>query len=57
MTATGMGVKFDCWLPDVSGGVVFSTIQQRTSHDIGCDVTLAQIARRSGSNCKVSEQV
>ena len=48
-------VKFAYWVPNVSGGLVISKIEQRTSHDIGYNVKLAQIAERSGFDYALSQ--
>ena len=37
-------VNFAYWVPNVSGGLVISDIEQRTSRDIGCNIKLAQLA-------------
>lgn len=41
-------VKFAYWVPNVSGGLVISDIEQRTSWDIDYNRKLAQIAETSG---------
>lgn len=41
-------IKFAYWVPNVSGGLVVSKIEQRTSWDIDYNRKLAQIAERSG---------
>jgi FMNH2-dependent dimethyl sulfone monooxygenase len=41
-------IRFAYWVPNVSGGLVISDIEQRTSWDIGYNRKLAQIAERSG---------
>lgn len=41
-------LKFAYWVPNVSGGLVISKIEQRTSWDIDYNRKLAQIAEQSG---------
>jgi FMNH2-dependent dimethyl sulfone monooxygenase len=41
-------VKFAYWVPNVSGGLVISDIEQRTSWDIGYNIKLAQLAEAAG---------
>ncbi|UOA08137.1 dimethylsulfone monooxygenase SfnG [Methylobacter sp. S3L5C] len=41
-------LKFAYWVPNVSGGLVVSDIEQRTSWDIDYNRKLAQIAEKSG---------
>ena len=41
-------LKFAYWVPNVSGGLVVSTIEQRTSHDPAYNVAVAQAAERVG---------
>jgi len=41
-------VKFAYWVPNVSGGLVISDIEQRTSWDIGYNRKLAQMAEAAG---------
>lgn len=41
-------VKFAYWVPNVSGGLVVSNIEQRTSWDADYNRKLAQIAEKSG---------
>ncbi|ACL59861.1 dimethylsulfone monooxygenase SfnG [Methylobacterium nodulans] len=41
-------IKFAYWVPNVSGGLVISNIEQRTSWDIEYNRKLAQIAEASG---------
>ena len=42
-------------MPNVSGGLVISKIEQRTSHDIDYNRKLAQIAERSGIDYALSQ--
>ncbi|MCX8253005.1 putative sulfonate monooxygenase (MsuD) [Beijerinckiaceae bacterium RH AL1] len=48
-------VKFAYWVPNVSGGLVISKIEQRTSWDIDYNRKLAQIAERSGFDYALSQ--
>ena len=41
-------IKFAYWVPNVSGGLVISSIEQRTSWEIDYNRKLAQIAERVG---------
>ena len=41
-------IKFAYWMPNVSGGLVISKIEQRTSWDIDYNRRLAQIAEQAG---------
>ena len=41
-------VKFAYWVPNVSGGLVVSTIEQRTHWGIDYNRTLAQLAEQAG---------
>ena len=41
-------IKFAYWVPNVSGGLVISNIEQRTGWDIDYNRKLAQIAEASG---------
>jgi len=41
-------LKFAYWVPNVSGGLVVSTIEQRTSHDPAYNVEVAKAAERVG---------
>ena len=41
-------LKFAYWVPNVSGGLVVSTIEQRTSWDFDYNKKLARIAENSG---------
>ena len=46
--ATPDSLRFAYWVPNVSGGLVTSTIDQRTSYDAEYNRELARIAERSG---------
>jgi FMNH2-dependent dimethyl sulfone monooxygenase len=48
-------VKFAYWVPNVSGGLVISNIEQRTDWSIDYNRTLAQIAERSGFEYALSQ--
>jgi dimethylsulfone monooxygenase len=48
-------VKFAYWVPNVSGGLVISKIEQRTSWTLDYNVKLAQIAERSGFDYALSQ--
>lgn len=48
-------LKFAYWVPNVSGGLVISTIEQRTSWDIDYNRKLAQIAENNGFDYALSQ--
>ncbi|WP_411870062.1 dimethylsulfone monooxygenase SfnG [Vulcanococcus limneticus] len=48
-------IRFAYWVPNVSGGLVISTIEQRTSWDIDYNIKLAQIAEKSGFDYALSQ--
>jgi FMNH2-dependent dimethyl sulfone monooxygenase len=48
-------VKFAYWVPNVSGGLVISNIEQRTSWDIDYNRKLAQIAEANGFEYALSQ--
>lgn len=48
-------VKFAYWVPNVSGGLVISNIEQRTSWDIDYNRKLAQIAEAAGFDYALSQ--
>ena len=48
-------LKFAYWVPNVSGGLVISSIEQRTSWDIDYNRQLAQIAEASGFESALSQ--
>ena len=48
-------VKFAYWVPNVSGGLVISNIEQRTGWDIDYNRKLAQIAEASGFEYALSQ--
>lgn len=48
-------LKFAYWVPNVSGGLVISKIEQRTGWDIGYNRRLAQIAEENGFDYALSQ--
>lgn len=48
-------IKFAYWVPNVSGGLVVSNIEQRTSWDIDYNRKLAQIAENAGFDYALSQ--
>jgi len=48
-------IKFAYWVPNVSGGLVISKIEQRTSWDIDYNRKLAQIAEKAGFEYALSQ--
>ena len=48
-------IKFAYWVPNVSGGLVVSKIEQRTSWDIDYNRKLAQIAEKAGFEYALSQ--
>ena len=48
MSTPSTPIKFAYWVPNVSGGLVISNIEQRTSWDIDYNRKLAKIAEASG---------
>jgi FMNH2-dependent dimethyl sulfone monooxygenase len=48
-------IRFAYWVPNVSGGLVVSNIEQRTSWDVDYNRKLAQIAERSGFDYALSQ--
>lgn len=48
-------IKFAYWVPNVSGGLVVSKIEQRTSWDIDYNRKLAQIAEHAGFEYALSQ--
>lgn len=55
MTQSIPSVKFAYWVPNVSGGLVVSKIEQRTSWDIDYNRRLAQIAENAGFEYALSQ--
>src|SRR4029077_15658347 len=52
---TEENIRSPNWVPNVSGGLVVSKIEQRTSWDIDYNRTLAQIAERNGFDYALSQ--
>jgi FMNH2-dependent dimethyl sulfone monooxygenase len=48
-------IKFAYWVPNVSGGLVISSIEQRTSWTIDYNIKLAQIAEQAGFDYALSQ--
>lgn len=48
-------LRFAYWVPNVSGGLVVSTIEQRTSWDLDSNITLARTAERVGFEYALSQ--
>jgi FMNH2-dependent dimethyl sulfone monooxygenase len=48
-------IKFAYWVPNVSGGLVISSIEQRTSWTLDYNIKLAQIAERAGFDYALSQ--
>jgi len=48
-------IKFAYWVPNVSGGLVISKVEQRTGWDIDYNRRLAQIAEESGFDYALSQ--
>ncbi|WP_410211600.1 dimethylsulfone monooxygenase SfnG [Aquirhabdus sp.] len=48
-------IKFAYWVPNVSGGLVVSKIEQRTSWDIDYNIKLAQLAEENGFEYALSQ--
>ncbi|MER9971491.1 dimethylsulfone monooxygenase SfnG [Mesorhizobium sp. M0060] len=55
MTSNSDNVKFAYWVPNVSGGLVISNIEQRTGWDIDYNRKLAQIAEANGFDYALSQ--
>ncbi|OPY94442.1 dimethyl sulfone monooxygenase SfnG [Bradyrhizobium sacchari] len=55
MSVNNEPVKFAYWVPNVSGGLVISSIEQRTSWDIDYNRKLAQIAEKAGFDYALSQ--
>ncbi|MBS0367673.1 MAG: dimethyl sulfone monooxygenase SfnG [Proteobacteria bacterium] len=55
MSQSNTPVKFAYWVPNVSGGLVVSKIEQRTSWDIDYNRRLAQIAEDAGFEYALSQ--
>jgi FMNH2-dependent dimethyl sulfone monooxygenase len=48
-------LKFAYWVPNVSGGLVISNIEQRTSWDFDYNIKLARIAEQAGFDYALSQ--
>ncbi|MCS5690805.1 dimethyl sulfone monooxygenase SfnG [Cyanobium sp. FGCU-6] len=48
-------IRFAYWVPNVSGGLVISNIEQRTSWDFDYNIKLAQIAENAGFDYALSQ--
>ncbi len=48
-------IKFAYWVPNVSGGLVISNIEQRTSWDLDYNIKLARIAEQAGFDYALSQ--
>jgi dimethylsulfone monooxygenase len=48
-------IKFAYWVPNVSGGLVISDIEQRTSWDIDYNIKLAKLAEQAGFDYALSQ--
>lgn len=55
MSADCDDIKFAYWVPNVSGGLVISSIEQRTGWDIDYNIKLAQIAEANGFDYALSQ--
>ncbi|MBX3569244.1 MAG: dimethyl sulfone monooxygenase SfnG [Rhizobiaceae bacterium] len=55
MSSTQDDIKFAYWVPNVSGGLVISNIEQRTGWDIDYNRKLAQIAEKAGFDYALSQ--
>ncbi|MER8948941.1 dimethylsulfone monooxygenase SfnG [Mesorhizobium sp. M0296] len=55
MTLNSDDVKFAYWVPNVSGGLVISNVEQRTGWDIDYNRKLAQIAEANGFDYALSQ--
>jgi len=49
------GIRFAYWVPNVSGGLVISKIEQRTSWELGYNVELARLAEKNGFDYALSQ--
>ena len=45
-------IKFAYWVPNVSGGLVISNVEQRTSWDLDYNIKLAKLASRLASTMR-----
>jgi FMNH2-dependent dimethyl sulfone monooxygenase len=54
-SSTEQGIKFAYWVPNVSGGLVVSTIKQRTDWSLEYNEKLAQTAEKAGFEYALSQ--
>lgn len=55
MSHSNVPIKFAYWVPNVSGGLVISKIEQRTSWDIDYNRKLARLAEEAGFDYALSQ--
>ncbi|MBE9375605.1 dimethyl sulfone monooxygenase SfnG [Saccharopolyspora sp. HNM0983] len=55
MSTPAEPLKFAYWVPNVNGGLVTSTIEQRTDFSFEYNTTLAQLAERNGFDYALSQ--
>ncbi|HEY4043615.1 MAG TPA: LLM class flavin-dependent oxidoreductase, partial [Rhodopila sp.] len=55
LTPHDQGLKFAYWVPNVSGGLVISDIEQRTGWGLDYNIGLARIAENSGFDYALSQ--
>ena len=48
-------IRFAYWVPNVSGGLVISKIEQRTDWDIEYNIRLARLAEHNGFDYALSQ--
>jgi dimethylsulfone monooxygenase len=53
--ASDTGIRFAYWVPNVSGGLVISKIEQRTSWELDYNVELARLAEKNGFDYALSQ--
>ncbi|HET9929913.1 MAG TPA: LLM class flavin-dependent oxidoreductase, partial [Polyangiaceae bacterium] len=53
--ASETGIRFAYWVPNVSGGLVISKIEQRTSWDLDYNLKLARLAEKNGFDYALSQ--
>ncbi len=49
------GIRFAYWVPNVSGGLVISKIEQRTSWELDYNIELARLAEKNGFDYALSQ--
>jgi FMNH2-dependent dimethyl sulfone monooxygenase len=54
-SAVGDQIRFAYWVPNVSGGLVISDIEQRTSWDFDYNIKLAKTAEKAGFDYALSQ--